>query len=454
MHAAAIEAANTNSVLLTGTIGSGKTYILNKVCGTSFASNMCAESCTREIQEGKACRSGIRVLDTPGFYSTKDSAGHSEKQRTALEQNALSGVYIVVKFGRSDEMAETVNKIMDFVGDDVRIIITHCDFLCQADSGVDMEPITLRLSSLVDVDLPFILPIGKHTAGHEIEDFFFSTLHAPLQHELTELQLASVHDQCVGARRFNKAMQEVHAKIQAASEACQEMSDSKCADERDAAIWQTRNATKCMVDKELSRIRQEARELTIEQKYLLDQNMARAVSLPLEDFLRTTFFTEFHKQSTSPKLEVHFVPDSKSSGWCVLFTVGKNWRHITAELVAEELYTAKQREKEDTQQFADTTFPPCSKKRKPIPTGMSCSLAVASSNAGRSQIPNHTDRTVGMSDKARRVPENNIPPTNSATNKRRKFHHNNWLWVGWCLCGLLVWIKRMATDDGNSVSDT
>ena len=318
MHAAAIEAANTNSVLLTGTIGSGKTYILNKVCGTSFASNMCAESCTREIQEGKACRSGIRVLDTPGFYSTKDSAGHSEKQRTALEQNALSGVYIVVKFGRSDEMAETVNKIMDFVGDDVRIIITHCDFLGQTDSGVDMTQITLRLSHLVDVDLPFILPIGKHTKGHEIEDFFISTLHAPLQHELTELQLASVHDQCVGARRFNKAMQEVHAKIQAASEACRAIPVSKRAAERDAAIWQIGIATKCMVEKEQSRIRQEARELTIEQQYLLDQSMVRAVSLPLEEFLRTIPFTEFHKQSTSSKLEVHIVPDSKSSGWCVL----------------------------------------------------------------------------------------------------------------------------------------
>ena len=58
------------------------------------------------------------------------------------------------------------------------LIITHCDFLAQAESGVDMKPITLFLSRLVDVDLPFILPIGKHTTGQDIEDFFFfSTLH-------------------------------------------------------------------------------------------------------------------------------------------------------------------------------------------------------------------------------------------------------------------------------------
>ena len=317
----------TATVLLAGKIGSGKTYILNKLCSTAFASKMLAESCTRTIQEGSTRHYSIRVIDTPGFYSSDDSAAHTEAQRMAMEQNALAGIYVVVRFGRSDEMAETLNKIMDFVGDEVRIIISHCDFLCDEKSGVDVESIMLRLSALVDVNLDYIIPVGKHTPGVEIENFIAATLHAPLTHELTEVQLASVHDQRVGARKFNKAIQEIKEKIQAASTVCHELSLSKFADERDSAIVATRHSTKCMVDEGKSRILREAQELTVEQQYLLNQEIRCSVSVPFEAFQGATIVQNGRNapHSRLPELHAKFVPArTESSNWCVEFCVGKS----------------------------------------------------------------------------------------------------------------------------------
>jgi len=46
-------------------------------------------------------------------------------QKLALEGTPLSGVYIVVKYGHADEIAELVTKIMSFIGnDDIHIIVT------------------------------------------------------------------------------------------------------------------------------------------------------------------------------------------------------------------------------------------------------------------------------------------------------------------------------------------
>ena len=337
----------TGTVLLVGKLGTGKTYILNKICGTAFASKMCAESCTRTIQQGFTCHYGIRVIDTPGFYSSHDTASHTEAQRIAMEQHALSGVYVVVKFGRSDEMAETLNKIMDFVGDEVRIIISHCDFLALESSEVDLKSITLRLSALVDVDLQHIIAVGKHTPAMEIEQFIAETLHDPLTHELTELQLASVHDQCVGARKFKKAIQAIKEKIQAASAACHELSLSKYVAERDRAIFETWQLTKSMVDAEKCCILRDARELTVEQHYLLDQEIQCSVSVPFKAFQVETIVPHERKDKNAraaphsriPKLQAQFVPVcSEPCKWNVEYRVGDSLHSTTAKHVVEKIH--------------------------------------------------------------------------------------------------------------------
>ena len=80
------------------------------------------------FKEGLTGNKRICVIDTPGFYSSEDVASHILAQQAAIESRELSGIFIVVKLGRADEIAQIANKIMDFVNDDdVRLIITFCD---------------------------------------------------------------------------------------------------------------------------------------------------------------------------------------------------------------------------------------------------------------------------------------------------------------------------------------
>jgi len=142
-----VNSGGENTIILVGKVGHGKTFILNKICGTVYQSEMCARSCTRVLQCDCTILHGITVIDTPGFYSSEKIKSHTANQREAIEQNELSGIYVVIKFGRSDEMAETLNKIMNFVGDEgIRIIMTHVD---SDDMDGSVQETINRLSDLM-----------------------------------------------------------------------------------------------------------------------------------------------------------------------------------------------------------------------------------------------------------------------------------------------------------------
>lgn len=444
-------ASEARKVLLAGKIGSGKTYLLNKVCGTTFASAMCAKSCTRAVQWGQSGCHGITIIDSPGFYSSEEITAHTDHQRMAMERNELSGIYVVVKFGRSDEMAETLNKILDFVGDGdhIRIIITHCDLSIQQDQVVDVNAIMERLSKLVDVELHHIIAVGKHSSAEEIENFIASTLHAPVKHELSEIQLASVDDHCVGARKFIKPIQEIREKIDTATIACHELSKSNLAEERDAAIHLTRQVARAMVDDGKLSILEAARELTVEQQYILDQEINRSVSTPLQNFLHSTIRSELANNNWEPNsfrrawkptpwggLEVKFVKDKDSPHWRVLYVL-ENIEISSVEKVPGQLRekkvtaaqskTGKRRRESNSDNRkgfephskaansakaapARTAKVPSSKKRKPREDAQAVSSSHQSKGREGGRRRNHDGHTPPQT-----IPKNQVPEERFAT---------------------------------------
>lgn len=208
-------------VALVGKIGHGKTFILNKVAGTRHLSHMGAGSVTRTLQFGECKESGIMVVDTPGFYASDDIASHIAAQKIALEGTFLSGIFIVAKFARADEIAETASKIMKFIGaDDVRIILTHAD--ChEMDHGYDEQGTKARLTHLLGVEN--ILIVGKHTPGHLVDRFIAGSLHEPREYRISEEQISVVSSLCVASRKMNRKIDQVYDKIEAASTACREL---------------------------------------------------------------------------------------------------------------------------------------------------------------------------------------------------------------------------------------
>mmetsp|Transcript_24787 Transcript_24787/g.68592 ORF Transcript_24787/g.68592 Transcript_24787/m.68592 type:complete len:462 (+) Transcript_24787:1938-3323(+) len=276
-------------IALVGKIGHGKTFILNKVAGTRHLSHMGAGSVTRTLQFGECKDSGIMVVDTPGFYASDDIATHIAAQKIALEGTFISGIYIVAKFARADEIAETANKIMKFIGaEDVRIILTHAD--ChENDNGYDELGTKARLKDLLGVEK--ILIAGKRTPRYLIDQFMAESLHEPREFRISEEQISVVSSLCVASRKMNRKIDQVYDKIEAASTACRELVKNGIAKTRksDDLIVKTQNITASMVKASKEEIFRQAEDYdSDEQKNIVYGRAGFALSLRLKEFMDAT----------------------------------------------------------------------------------------------------------------------------------------------------------------------
>ena len=306
--------SDLRTVVLVGKLGHGKTRILNKACGTEFRSESSSRSCTKTLQFAQTLRYRIRMIDTPGFYSSEEVARHIEEQKCALEGCAISGTYVVVKYGRIDEMIEALNKIMDFVGDDdVRVILTFTD-VAQQQQGYDIQETKSQLSQLLDVCPSNIAEFGKDTDAETIEDFIHSTLHSPKQFAVSQDQLAYMSSINVGVRRFNSLFEEANGKIEAALLACKSISKHGNSRATNIVEIATRKATCREVKNAREKVFGQAKDLTAEEQRILGSKCALLLQ-------RQQDFMEAHERDTStdrlPALTVQFLGQELS--WLVQY---------------------------------------------------------------------------------------------------------------------------------------
>jgi hypothetical protein len=282
--------SNQRIIALVGKVGHGKTLLLNKLTGKRFPSNMGARSCTTTLQFGCTPQDGILVVDTPGFHASEDVAAHITAQKLALEGELLSGIFVVLKHARADELAETMNNIMNFIGDgELRVIVTHDD-VAGEQPGCDPAGTKSRLSEMLDVSAKNMLVVGKDTEVETLEAFIQSTLHTPKEFKISEEQVASISSLCVGFRKFNKAIDEVHAKIAAASRACEDLTKNGKSHQADVLIGTVQKHAVDMVGDAKQKIFQDAedQELTNEQCNLVCGKAGLALSLRLKSFMDAT----------------------------------------------------------------------------------------------------------------------------------------------------------------------
>mmetsp|Transcript_9809 Transcript_9809/g.13149 ORF Transcript_9809/g.13149 Transcript_9809/m.13149 type:complete len:463 (-) Transcript_9809:325-1713(-) len=278
----------SRKIALLGKIGHGKTNILNKLCGAHFPSNIAAKSCTRSIQSGFSIKNGILIIDTPGFHSSEDIASHVAAQKYALEGTELSGLYIVVKFGRVDEIAENVGKIMDFIGDDdVRLIITYAD-IASTQEGYSEEDSTGGISDLLDIPRQNIFITGKEHTQAALESFIVKTLHEPRTYEVSKEQEVYVSSLSIAKRKFQKTIKDALFKIKAASDTCLEIKNGEKSYCTDIAVSITRVACKNMVDDVNYIIFDKTDELDTEEQEFLLSKVQLELLVNLKEFLKAS----------------------------------------------------------------------------------------------------------------------------------------------------------------------
>ena len=200
----------------------------------------------------------------------------------------MSGIYVVVKFGRADDIAQHLDPVMSFIGsDNIRVIITFAD-VYQGQENCDGESLKAALNHLLDIPSPNIAIVGKGTSANDIEDFIVATMHQPIELKITEQQIAALTSLSHCKRKFNKMINEVYAKIEAATVSCREIGLQPRNHETDTAIIDTQRLTTEMVEASKENIFRAAADLDPEQQNVVYGRIGLTLTMRLKEFVEAT----------------------------------------------------------------------------------------------------------------------------------------------------------------------
>lgn len=116
--------ASNNNIILVGSQESGKTTLLNKLCGTSFEINSTkVPQCAESIHKGD-----FIAIDFPPFNSHEDQLIKYKIYKTVLSNIPVKMICFVVQFGRTQiDFINMYEKIFEGYKDNIVIIISQCD---------------------------------------------------------------------------------------------------------------------------------------------------------------------------------------------------------------------------------------------------------------------------------------------------------------------------------------
>ena len=121
------------NVILFGSLGVGKTTLLNKICGKNFPTENSGYSCTRDAQFARSLRGNNLIIDFPGLNTVIDFVKHLKTQQTVLSTIPVRLICFVIKYGpRYDDIIMDFNQMFQIFKNyknNITIIITNTENL-------------------------------------------------------------------------------------------------------------------------------------------------------------------------------------------------------------------------------------------------------------------------------------------------------------------------------------
>ena len=156
--------ASENNIILFGSVGNGKTTILNKLCNTNYQVAEEGFSCTKNIQYDFSRVCDMVIVDFPGLNSTRDFVHHLKVHKEALSTIPVKTICFVLKYSvRNDDLIREIEQMLEIFEDytdNIVIIISKSE-------GIPinrMEDIKYLLTT--EYDLKYIIFTQKDTNGY------------------------------------------------------------------------------------------------------------------------------------------------------------------------------------------------------------------------------------------------------------------------------------------------
>ena len=113
-----------NNVVLFGSVGNGKTYLLNKLCGENYETADEGYSCTRAVQYGFSLKYDMIVIDFPGLNVVQDIMVHLRTQKTALSCIPIRIICFVIKYSpRNDDFERELGQMLQIFDKYIKNIV-------------------------------------------------------------------------------------------------------------------------------------------------------------------------------------------------------------------------------------------------------------------------------------------------------------------------------------------
>ena len=121
---------SSNNIILFGSVGNGKTTLINKLCNCNLMTKVDGFSCTRDVQY---CRTpdGSLIIDFPGLNAAEDIVKHLKIQKSTLSVIPARMICLVTKLtARYDDIVKALlqmARIFHENRNNIVIIITFCE---------------------------------------------------------------------------------------------------------------------------------------------------------------------------------------------------------------------------------------------------------------------------------------------------------------------------------------